>query len=186
MEPTYCNLRSDQADDNYHIKLQKERYADVFGHEMPESTMSAVKEIFISLQGLYFADCGSASNFEDSKYWEELSEGRLHVSKCVGETLLSDQQAARASEHGGDSCVHQDSALRECGFAVQSLPSPLSQDVLDALAATTKRLRAAGWPVTFLMVSLCCLFFQVNPCERTLTQTNETANIFIFMNASIT
>jgi hypothetical protein len=140
---------SDPAGQNYHIELQRTRYAEVFGHEIPASTMSTITDIFIALQGLYFAD-GCTDHFEDKQYWEDLSEGRLHVSVRVGETLdryLVPSRLNRAAKSAADADF-----LSENGFCVQEMPCPVPQEVLNALADTTMRLREAGWPVTFLLV----------------------------------
>jgi hypothetical protein len=141
---------SDPPGQNYHIELQKSRYAEVFGHEIPASTMTAITDIFIALQGLYFADYGCSQHFENKEYWEDLSEGRLHVSECVGETLNKYIVPSRENR-AGKSAAGAD-FLSENGFCVQACPCPVPQEVLDALADTTLRLRDAGWPVTFLLV----------------------------------
>ena len=134
------------------LNRQIEQYGVVFNKPMPEKDQSSVLIRLLILQGLLFGDKLETDKFASAKYWEDLSEGHLHVSADLHTRLSQARDKGYCSPDGFSPAAAAEamSVLDEEGFAV--LPAPCAPELVAALHRALGRLQSCGWPAPFLLV----------------------------------
>ena len=140
-----CNMRE-------LLRQQIDQYKTVFNAPMPSQDQTSILFRLMILQGLLFGDHDVTERFVSAEYWEELSDGHLHVCKDFDSRIEVSRHTGYCIPGGftSQAAASALATLDEEGFTV--LPAPCAAALVSALHRTLGRLQSCGWPAPFLLI----------------------------------
>jgi hypothetical protein len=125
------------------LQLQQQRYEELYGVPMTEQQISTNYKLLVCLQGLYFQDEESVKMFSDTDYWEDLSDGHLHVT-------TSGLNIKKTAKFESCSSAEQEKLDSQGCAILRSVH--IRSELFPILQQTIRNLVAHKWPPSFIFL----------------------------------